>query len=110
MSMELAKESYSTSPEYLIAGTAVPVVARVKEAAAAVKAGAPVAIADGKVGLYTAADGQVLYGIAADAATSGEEVAVYLAGEFFTDALVLESGVTADAIELAFRNIGIFLK
>lgn len=110
MSMDLAKKSYSTSTEYLVAGATVPVVTRVKEASAAVSAGAPVAIADGKVGLYTAADGQVLYGIAAEAAASGEDVPVYLSGEFFADALALESGVTTDAIELAFRNIGIFLK
>ena len=110
MSMELAKEAYSTSPAYLVAGTTVPIVTKTKEASAALSAGAPVAIASGKVGLYTGAEGQVLYGIAAEAAASGDDVPVYLTGEFFADALAYETGVTSDTVELAFRNIGIFLK
>ena len=35
---------------------------------------------------------------------------IYLTGEFFADALALETGVTAAGLEVAFRNIGIFLK
>lgn len=50
-----------------------------------------------------------LIGIAADE-PSGGEVVYYLTGEFFSEALVLPDGVTADDIKPAFRKLGIFLK
>lgn len=52
----------------------------------------------------------VLPAIAADDAAAGEEVVVYLTGEFFADAINLPDSVTVDTLTTAFRNIGIFLK
>jgi hypothetical protein len=123
MSMNLAKQSFSTAPEYFIAGTTVGIVSAVKEASAAVKAHGPVLLdSDGKVKPVTTSttgsgDNAVttvpttgIYGIATEAAASGGEVVVYLTGEFFADSLALETGVTAADVEIALRNIGIFLK
>ena len=42
MSMNLAPEKFSCSPEYLLAGTDIRITTAVKEAAADLKAGAPV--------------------------------------------------------------------
>ena len=71
-------------------------------------------VKSGKAAKVTASGGTVtttgLYGIVADSAASGEDVVIYLTGEFFADKLALESGVTAADLEVAFRNIGIFLK
>lgn len=51
-----------------------------------------------------------LCGIVADSAASGRGRCDLPDGEFFADKLALESGVTAADLEVAFRNIGIFLK
>lgn len=115
MSMNLAKETYTYDAGYLIAGTTVRIVTEVKEAAADLKKGAPVLLNDsGKAAKVTASEGSVtttgLYGIVADDAESGDDVVIYLTGEFFADKLALESGVTAADLEVPFRNIGIFLK
>ena len=64
MSMDLAKKTYSTTPDYFIAGTTVGIVTAAKEA-------------DGAVAAHN---------------------------------LVLLDGVAAADIEVALRNIGIFLK
>lgn len=114
MSMNLAKQTFSTAPDYLIAGPA-EITTAVKTTAAALKRGAPVVLdADGKLAAITVADGTVtttgLYGIMAEDAKSGEEGIVYLSGEFFADALVLPDGATAAGVEVALRNLGIFLK
>lgn len=114
MSMNLAKQTFSTAPDYLIAGPAETTTA-VKTTAADLKRGAPVVLdADGKLAAITVADGAVtttgLYGIMAEDAKTGEEGIVYLSGEFFADALVLPDGATAASVEVALRNLGIFLK
>ena len=114
MSMNLAKQTFSTAPDYLIAGPA-EITTAVKTTAADLKRGAPVVLdADGKLAAITVADGAVtttgLYGIMAEDATTGEEGIVYLSGEFFADALVLPDGATAASVEVALRNLGIFLK
>lgn len=114
MSMNLAKQTFSTAPDYLIAGPA-EITTAVKTTAADLKRGAPVVLgADGKLAAITVADGAVtttgLYGIMAEDAKSGEEGIVYLSGEFFADALVLPDGATAASVEVALRNLGIFLK
>lgn len=119
MAMDLAKKTFSCDPDYLIAGTKIPIETATKEAAEAIPAGAPVILDDGKVKKVTATAGDSstftvstdgLYGIAAEDAESGEEAIVYLTGEFFKDALVLESHVKTDSLEVPFREIGIFLK
>ena len=51
-----------------------------------------------------------IYGIVADDVAQGEDAVIYLTGEFFEDALELESGVTAAGLEIKLRDIGIFLK
>ena len=87
-----------------------------KKASAAVAAHAPVLLDSDKVKPIAKVDGSNplsvtgLYGITADSAEAGEEVPVYLTGEFFADALVLPEGVKAADIEVALRNLGIFLK
>lgn len=50
-----------------------------------------------------------IVGIAADDSSNGK-VIYYLTGEFFSNALTLPSGVTANDIKPALRKIGIFLK
>ena len=53
MSMDLAKKTFSTQPDYLIAGTA-EIVTAAKEAAAALKRGAPVVLdSSGKLAAVT---------------------------------------------------------
>ena len=39
-----------------------------------------------------------------------EEGPVWLTGEYFADSLALPGGVTTEDVEVALRNIGIFLK
>lgn len=118
MSMNLAKQTFSTKPEYLIAGNA-EINKSVKTASVELKQGAPVVLnAEGKLALVSVSgsDGSYtvtttgLYGIAADDAAAEEEVVVYLTGEFFADALVLPENATVADVEVPLRNLGIFLK
>ena len=112
MSMNLTPEKFSCEPEYLLAGTGIRVTTAVKKAAAALKAGAPVKLdSSGKAAPGAKADGTTgLYGITTEDFKSGEDAVIYLTGEFFADRLALETGVTAASLEVAFRDIGIFLK
>ena len=112
MSMNLTPEKFSCEPEYLLAGTGIRVTTAVKKAAAALKAGAPVKLdSSGKAAPVAKADGTTgLYGITTEDIKSGEDAVIYLTGEFFADRLALETGVTAASLEVAFRDIGIFLK
>ena len=114
MSMDLEVKKFSYSPEYLLAGTDIRVTTAVKKAGADLKVGAPVKLdsGTGKVSPVGKSDG-----VAATTFTTlqfnfkaDEEAVIYLTGEFFADCLALETGVTAASLEVAFRNIGIFLK
>lgn len=84
MSMDLAKKTYSTTPDYFIAGTTVGIVTAAKEADEAVTAHNLVLLADGKVKPLAAVDGTHalnvtgLYGIAAEDAAKGEDAVVFL--------------------------------
>lgn len=114
MSMNLEKQTFSTAPDYLIAGTA-EITTAVKTAAANLKRGAPVVLdGSGKLAAITESGGTVittgLYGIMAEDVENGKDGIVYLSGEFYADALVLPSGATADKVEIPLRNLGIFLK
>ena len=117
MSMDLAKKTFSTQPDYLIAGTAEIVTATKEVGSAALKRGAPVRGEDGKLaavkvsgsGTYTV-DTTGLYGILAEDADTGEEGIVYLSGEFFANTLVLPEHATVADVEIPLRNLGIFLK
>lgn len=51
-----------------------------------------------------------LYGIAAEAATEGKEVVVYLTGEYFAAAIAWPTSVTEAMLKIYFRKLGIFLK
>lgn len=110
MSMDLAVKTYRYEPGHFEAGVG-PVAKAVKVAAEDLEAHAPVALdADGKLTAVTADNIAGIYGLLPDSAKADEETPVYLTGEFFADSLVLEEGVTAADIEVALRNIGIFLK
>ena len=104
------------APDYFIAGTTVGIVTAAKEASAAIAAHNLVLLDGGKVKPLAAVDSSNalnvtgLYGIAAEDAASGEDAVVYLTGEFFAEGLALPDGVTAADIDVALRNIGIFLK
>lgn len=116
MSMDLERKTYSTAPEHFIAGTNIGIAKATKKASAAVEAHAPVLLTDGKVKPIAKVDGSNplsvtgLYGITADGAAADEEVPIYLTGEFFADGLALPEGVKAADVEVALRNLGIFLK
>lgn len=111
MSMNLARQDFATEPEYLIAGTTIRITTAAKTAGEDLETGVPVILADGTVTAVTADGGtDGLYGITADSAASGEEVVIYLTGEFFADALALADDVSSDDLEVPFREIGIFLK
>lgn len=116
MSMDLAKKTYSTTPDYFIAGTTVGIVTAAKKASAAIAAHNLVLMDGDKVKPLAAVDSSNalnvtgLYGIAAEDAASGKDAVVYLTGEFFAEGLALPDGVAAADIEVALRNIGIFLK
>lgn len=118
MSMDLAKKTFSTTPDYLIAGGA-EINTAVKVASVAVKRGAVVVLdGDGKLAIPTVSgepdsytvDTTGLYGIAADDAEAEEEVVVYLTGAFFGDALVLPENATVADVEVPLRELGIFVK
>lgn len=110
--MDLAKQTFSTAPEYIIAGTAIGITQAVKAAAADIEKYAPVILTeDGKVTPLTDKTKlAALYGIAADSAEKDGDAVIWLSGEFFADDLTLATGITAADIEVAFRNIGIYLK
>lgn len=111
MSMDLAKKSFTYTPEYLIAGTTIRITTAIKEAASALKTGAVVKLdGNGKAAKVTANTDTGIYGIVADDVAQGDDAVIYLTGEFFADALALETGVTAAGLEIKLRDIGIFLK
>lgn len=66
--------------------------------------------ADGKLSPVTASTVTDVYGIAADGAEAGEEMVIYLTGQFFGDALELPEDVTALGLKAPLRKIGIFLE
>lgn len=121
MSMDLSVKTFHTEPEYLEAGT-YPIAKAVKTAAVDIPAHAPVVLGtDGKLALLTVSttgsgDSAVttvqttgIYGITPDSIKKDEDGPVYLSGEFFAKSLALPEGVTAASIEVALRDIGIFL-
>ena len=110
MSMDLAVKTYRYDPHHFEAGVG-PVAKAVKVAAADIPVHAPVALdGDGKLTLLTADNKASVYGLTPDSIRANEEGPVWLTGEYFADSLVLPEGMTAADIEVALRNIGIFLK
>ena len=123
MSMDLAKNTFHCEPEYFIAGTTIPIATAAKQVAEDLPAHTPVILnADGKLAVVSATttgDGEGaktevnttgLYGLTAESAASGEDAIVYLSGEFFADEMVLPAGMAASDVEIALRNIGIYLR
>lgn len=123
MSMNLEKQVFNCDPQHFIAGANIRIATAVKTAGEAISAHAPVILnSDGKLANVTATttgsgenakttvSTEGLYGIVSEDTAADEEAVVYLTGEFFADSLDLKTGVTAAAIEVALRNIGIFLK
>lgn len=51
-----------------------------------------------------------IYGITADAAEGGEDVVIYLTGEFKEEAITFPEGAEADKAKAPLRKIGIFIK
>ena len=108
---DLAKQTFGTAPEYIIAGTTIGITQATKTAAADIAKYAPVILTDGKVSpVADKTKLAELYGIAADSAEKDGPAVIWLSGEFFADGLALPDGITAADIEVAFRNIGIYLK
>jgi len=64
---------------------------------------------DGKLKAVTADTVADVYGIAAQDADAGEEVVIYLTGQFFGDAIVTPAGTTAADFKAPFRKLNIFL-
>lgn len=115
MGMDLEVKKFELNPDYFIAGTTIRITTAVKKAGEALKAHTPVVLsAAGEVTAVKNGGSAVvttgIYGITADSAVAGKDAVIYLTGEFFADALVLETGVTAADVEVPLRNIGIFLK
>ncbi len=109
MGMNLARQTFSTAPNYFIAGANIGITTAVKEAGTDIPEHTPVLLADGSA--IASADAlEGLYGVSADSAEAGKDTVIYLTGEFFANGLVLPEGVTAANVETALRKIGIFFE
>lgn len=64
---------------------------------------------DGKLSAVTADTVADVYALAAGTAKAGEEVVIYLTGEFFGEALEVPEGTAASDFKAPFRRLGIFL-
>ena len=70
----------------------------------------PVALGtDGKIKAVTSDTVADVYGLAAENAEAGEEVVIYLTGQFFGDSIEVPAGTTAADYKAPFRKLGIFL-
>ena len=65
--------------------------------------------ADGTIKAVTADTKANVYGLAAENAEEGNEVVIYLTGQFFGDAIVVPAGTTAADFKAPCRKLGIFL-
>lgn len=64
---------------------------------------------DGKLSAVTADTVADVYGLAAESAEAGEEVVIYLTGQFFGDSIEIPAGTTPADFKAPFRKLGIFL-
>ena len=64
---------------------------------------------DGNIKAVTADTVADVYGLAAENAEAGEEVVIYLTGQFFGDSIEVPAGTTAADYKAPFRKLGIFL-
>lgn len=109
---EYAVEKREITPKNFFAGD-FPTVPETGTANAAIKEYAPVMIDaanDNKIIPVAKGNEANAIGIAAAAAGNGEPVTYYMTGEFFADALALESGADLAKIKEALRKVSIFLR
>lgn len=109
---EYAVEKREITPKNFFAGD-FPTVPETGTANAAIKEYAPVMIDianDNKIIPVAKGREASAIGIAAAAAGNGEPVTYYMTGEFFADALALESGADLAKIKEALRKVSIFLR
>jgi hypothetical protein len=109
---EYAVEKREITPKNFFAGD-FPTVPETGTANAAIKEYAPVMIDtanDNKIIPVAKESEASAIGIAAAAAGNGEPVTYYMTGEFFADALALESGADLAKIKEALRKVSIFLR
>lgn len=64
---------------------------------------------DGTLKAVTADNVAEVYGLAAENAEAGEEVVIYLTGQFFGEAIEVPAGTTTADFKAPFRKLGIFL-
>jgi hypothetical protein len=64
---------------------------------------------DGKLKAVTSDTVANVYGLAAENAEEGEEVVIYLTGQFFGDSIEVPAGTTAADFKAPFRKLNIFL-
>lgn len=99
------------TPKNLFAGE-FPIATAVEK----VKASTPITehtlVALKETGIEAASASNIadLYGITATAADGGEEVVVYLTGEFKTSGVTFPTGAEANKVKTALRKLNIFLK
>lgn len=99
----------SYKPKMVHAGD-YPVVTDSGTTAEAIKELTPVILGtDGKFKGVTAETVKDVYGLAAQDADAGEEIVIYLTGQFFGNAIELPKGTTAADLKAPFRKLGIFL-
>lgn len=109
---EYAVEKREITPKNFFAGD-FPTVPETGTANAAIKEYAPVMIDaanDNKIIPVAKGSEASAIGIATAAAGNGEPVTYYMTGEFFADALALESGADLAKIKEALRKVSIFLR
>lgn len=109
---EYAVEKREITPKNFFAGD-FPTVPETGTANAAIKEYAPVMIDtanDNKIIPVAKESEASAIGIAAAAAGNDEPVTYYMTGEFFADALALESGADLAKIKEALRKVSIFLR
>ena len=109
---EYAVEKREITPKNFFAGD-FQTVPETGTANAAIKEYAPVMIDtanDNKIIPVAKASEASAIGIAAAAAGNGEPVTYYMTGEFFADALALESEADLAKIKEALRKVSIFLR
>lgn len=109
---EYAVEKREITPKNFFAGD-FPTVPETGTANADIKEYAPVMIDtanDNKIIPVAKESEASAIGIAAAAAGNGEPVTYYMTGEFFADALALESGADLAKIKEALRKVSIFLR
>lgn len=64
---------------------------------------------DGTLKAVTAENVAEVYGLAAENAEAGEEIVIYLTGQFFGETIEVPVGTTAADFKAPFRKLGIFL-